>query len=187
MWSLSWSLWDRVPWPGVESRPPGPPWSPMYLCSFPSRMVVSFTREKWRAAVNTDTPCFPGPHSIMRYRHCIFFFLNKLKVCGNSALSKSIGAIFSTAVAPFISSWHILVILTIGLKRSVFIPIPKKGNAKECSNYCAVVLISAASKVMLKILQARLHPYVSWEFPDVQAGFTKGRGTKDQFATFLGS
>ena len=67
-------------------------------------------------------------------------------------------------------------------KRSVFIPIPKKGNAKECSNYCTVVLISHASKVMLKILQARLQQYVNRERPDVQAGFRKGRGTRDQIA-----
>ena len=69
-----------------------------------------------------------------------------------------------------------------GWKRSVFIPIPKKGNAKECSNYCTVVLISHASKLMLKILQARLQQYVNRELPDVQAGFRKGRGTRDQIA-----
>ena len=68
------------------------------------------------------------------------------------------------------------------LKRSVFIPIPKKGNAKECSNYCTVALISHASKVMLKILQARLQHCVNREFPDVQAGFRKGRGARDQIA-----
>ena len=67
-------------------------------------------------------------------------------------------------------------------KRSVFIPIPKKSNAKECSNYCTIALISHASKVMLKILQARLQQYVSYELPDVQAGFRKGRGTRDQIA-----
>ena len=67
-------------------------------------------------------------------------------------------------------------------KRSVFIPIPKKGNAKECSNYHTVELISHASKVMLKILQARLQLYVNRELPDVQAGFRKGRGTRDQIA-----
>jgi hypothetical protein len=65
-------------------------------------------------------------------------------------------------------------------KRSVFIPIPKKGNAKECSNCHTIVLISYASKVMLKILQARLQQYVNRELPDVQAGFRKGRGTRDQ-------
>ena len=65
---------------------------------------------------------------------------------------------------------------------SVFIPIPKKGNAKECSNYGTIALISHASKVMLKILQARLQQYVKREFPDVQAGFRKGRGTRDQTA-----
>src|SRR5574337_150016 len=65
---------------------------------------------------------------------------------------------------------------------SVFIPIPKKGNAKECSNYCTVALISHASKVMLKILQARLQQYVNRELPDVQAGFRKGGGTRDQIA-----
>ena len=67
-------------------------------------------------------------------------------------------------------------------KRSVFIPIPKKGNAKECSNYRTIALISHASKVMLKILQARLQQYVNRELPDVQAGFRKGRGTRDQIA-----
>ena len=68
-------------------------------------------------------------------------------------------------------------------KRSVFIAIPKKGNAKECSNYCTIAFISHASKVMLKILQARLQQYVNHELPDVQAGFTKGRGTRDQIAS----
>ena len=67
-----------------------------------------------------------------------------------------------------------------GWKGLVFIPIPKKGNAKECSIYCTIVLISHASKVMLKILQARLRQYVNHELPDVQAGFRKGRGTRDQ-------
>ena len=65
-------------------------------------------------------------------------------------------------------------------KRSVFIPIPKKGNAKECSNYRTIALISHASKVMLKILQARLRQYVNRELPDVQGGFRKCRGTRDQ-------
>ena len=67
-------------------------------------------------------------------------------------------------------------------KRSVFIPIPKKGNAKECSKYCTIALISHASKVMLKILQARLQQYMNRELPAVQAGFRKGRGTRDQIA-----
>ena len=65
---------------------------------------------------------------------------------------------------------------------SIFIPIPKKGNPKECSNYCTIALISHASKAMLKILQARLQQYVNQELPDVQAGFRKGRGTRDQIA-----
>ena len=67
-------------------------------------------------------------------------------------------------------------------KRSVFIPIPKKDNAKECSNYRTITLISHASKVMIKILQARIQPYVNCELPDAQAGFGKGRGTRDQSA-----
>ena len=67
-------------------------------------------------------------------------------------------------------------------KRSVFTPIPKKGNAKECSNYCTIALISHTSKIMLKILQARLQQYMNHELPDVQAGFRKGRGTRDQIA-----
>ena len=72
-------------------------------------------------------------------------------------------------------------------KRSVFIPMPKKGNTKDFSNYCTIVLISHASKVMLKILQARLQQYMNCEFPDVQAGFRKGRGTRDQLPTSAGS
>ena len=72
-------------------------------------------------------------------------------------------------------------------KRSVFIPIPKKGNAKECSNYHTIALISHASKVMLKILQARLQQYMNHELPDVQAGFRKGRGTRIKLPTSAGS
>ena len=67
-------------------------------------------------------------------------------------------------------------------ERSVFIPVLKKGSVKECSNYCTITLISHARKVMLKILQARLQQYVNQELPDVQAGFRKGRGTRDQIA-----
>ena len=67
-------------------------------------------------------------------------------------------------------------------KRSVFISIPKKGNAKECSNYHIIVLISHASKVILKVLQTRLQQYVNRELPNVQAGFRKSRGTRDQIA-----
>ena len=67
-------------------------------------------------------------------------------------------------------------------KRTVFIPIPKKGNAKKCSNYCTTALISHTSKVMLKILQARLQQYVNCELPYVQAGFRRGRETRDQIA-----
>ena len=69
-----------------------------------------------------------------------------------------------------------------GLEKVVFILIPKKGNAKECSNYCTIALISHTSKVMLKILQARLQQFVNHELTDVQAEFRKGRGTRDQIA-----
>ena len=72
-------------------------------------------------------------------------------------------------------------------KRSVFIPIPKKGNAKECSNYHTIALTSHASKVVLKILQARLQQYMNHELPDVQAGFRKGRGTEIKLPTSAGS
>ena len=72
-------------------------------------------------------------------------------------------------------------------KRSVFIPIPKKGNAKECSNYHTITLISHTSKTMLKILQARLQQYMNCELPGVQVGFRKGRGTRDQIPTSAGS
>ena len=67
-------------------------------------------------------------------------------------------------------------------RSSVFIPVPKKGNTKECPNYCIIALISHASKIMLKILQARLQQYVNQELPDVQAGFRRGRGTRYQIA-----
>ena len=67
-------------------------------------------------------------------------------------------------------------------KRSVFTSIPKKGNAKECSNYCTITLISHASKIMLRILQASLQQYMNHELPDVQGGFRKGRGTREQIA-----
>ena len=67
-------------------------------------------------------------------------------------------------------------------KRPAFIPIPKKGNAKECSYYCTIALISHASKVMVKILQARLQQHMNQEFPDIQDGFRKGRGTREQIA-----
>ena len=76
-------------------------------------------------------------------------------------------------------------IVATGLEKSVFIPIPKKGNAKEYSNYHTITLISHASKVMLKILQARLQQYVNHELPDVQAGFSKGRRTRDHIANIL--
>ena len=69
-----------------------------------------------------------------------------------------------------------------GLERSIFISVPKKGNAKECSDYHTIALISHASKVMLKILQARLQQYMNCELPDVQSGFRKGRGARDQIA-----
>ena len=72
-------------------------------------------------------------------------------------------------------------------KMSVFIPLPKKGNAKECSNYHTIALISHASKVMFKILQAKLQQYVNRELPDVQAGFRRGRGTRDQIANICWS
>ena len=72
--------------------------------------------------------------------------------------------------------------VSTGLERSVFIPIPKKGNAKECSNYYTTALNSHASKVMLKILQARFQQYMNQELPDVQGDFRKGRGTRDQIA-----
>ena len=72
-------------------------------------------------------------------------------------------------------------------KRSVFIPVPKKGNAKDCSNYCTIALISHARRVMLKILQFRFQQYMNHELPYVQAGFRKGRGTRDQTANIFGS
>ena len=72
--------------------------------------------------------------------------------------------------------------MTTGLEKSVFFPIPKKSNTKECSDCCTIVLISHASNVMLKILQSSLHQYMNLEFPDLQDRFRKGRGTRDQIA-----
>ena len=77
--------------------------------------------------------------------------------------------------------------VTTGLEKSVFIPIPKKDNAKECSIYCTIALISHAIKVMFKILQARLQQYMNRELPDVQAIFRKDRGTRDKLPTSIGS
>ena len=74
-----------------------------------------------------------------------------------------------------------------GLERAVFIPITKKGNAKECSNYCTIALISHGSRVTLKILQARLQQYMNRELSDVEAGFRKLTGTTDQIAKTVGS
>ena len=74
-----------------------------------------------------------------------------------------------------------------GFGKVSFIPVPKKSNDKECSNYHTTALISHASKIMLKILQARFQQYVNGEFPDVQAGFRKGRGSRDQIANIIGS
>ena len=74
-------------------------------------------------------------------------------------------------------------VVTRGLEKFSFIPIPKKGNAKECSNYCTIVLMLHASKVMLKILQARLQKYMNQELTDVPAGFCRGRRTRDQIAS----
>ena len=95
------------------------------------------------------------------------------------------------------SPWHILYSICQHIwktqqwpqdwKRSVFIPIPEKGNATECSNYGTIPLISHASKIMLKIVQARLQQYVNCELRDVQAGFRKGRGTRDQISMSTGS
>ena len=79
------------------------------------------------------------------------------------------------------ANWENSAVAT-GLEMSVFIPIPKKGNAKQCSNYHTIALISHASKVMLKILQTMLQQYMNHELPDFQAGFRKGRGTRDQIA-----
>ena len=73
-------------------------------------------------------------------------------------------------------------VVATGLEKVDFIPIPKKGNAKECSNYCTIALISHANKLMLKILQVRLQQYMNHELPDVQAGFRKGRGTREQIS-----
>ena len=79
------------------------------------------------------------------------------------------------------ANWENSAVAT-GLERSAFIPIPKKGNAKKCSNYCTIALISHTRKVMLKILQARLQQDMNYELPDVQARFRKGRETRHQIA-----
>ena len=109
---------------------------------------------------------------ICKYTHGKgFFFSLALFLLHNDFMSYlSIQQIWKTQQWP--QNWE----------RSVFIPIPKKDNAKECSNYCTIAFLSRASEVMLKILQARLQQYMNHELPDVQAGFRKGRGTRDQIA-----
>ena len=97
--------------------------------------------------------------------------------CGSASIILSLTSSFYISFTCFdFSPQH------LSWKMSVFIPIPKKGNAQECSNYCTIALISHTSKVMLKILQARLQQHMNRELPDVQAGFRKGRGTRDQIA-----
>ena len=131
-------------------------------------------------------------HSIvfLYFLHCSLrkAFLSLLAILWNSAFSC---VYLSLSPLPFASLLFIAVCKASiwktqqwpqDWKRSVFIPIPRKGKAKECSNYHTIALISHASKVMLKILQARLQQYVNHELPDVQAGFRKGRGTRDQIA-----
>ena len=111
----------------------------------------------------------------------------------SSTQSTELSSLCNTADSCWLSSSHMVMYMYCqqiwktqqwpqDWKRLVFIPIPKKGNAKECSNYRTIAFISHASKVILKILQARLQQYVNCELPDVQAGFRKGRGTRDQIA-----
>ena len=104
---------------------------------------------------------------------------NLFTIKGHAVLEKQI-----LIILIIYNKWKLLLRTGIYISRyKVFIPIPKKGNAKDCSNYCTIALISHPSKVMLKILQARLQQYMNRELPDVQAGFRKGRGTRDQIAS----
>ena len=121
-------------------------------------------------------------HSLLQGQICLLLqvFLDILLLHSSSLQWK--GHLFWVLVLKDLVGLHITVQLQFNWKRSVFIPIPKKSNAKECSNYHTIALISHASKVMLKILQARLQQYMNHELPDVQPGFRKDRGTRDQIA-----
>ena len=134
--------------------------------SLPLYDINASTPSKIRPLFQTPRSCW-----LTVYTNLSFFFPPKVQhreCCESAALN--IPAIWKMQQQP--QAW----------KRSVFIPIHKKGNAKECSNYHTIALISHASKVMLKILQARNQQYVNHELPDVQASFRKGRGTRDQIA-----
>ena len=108
------------------------------------------------------------------------------KACGGDGIPVELLQILQEYVAKLLHSTCHQICKTQqwpeGWKRSVFISIPKKGNTKECPNYHTIAYISHTSKVMLKILQARLQQYMNHEIPDVQGGFRKGRGTRDQIA-----
>ena len=119
---------------------------------------------------------------IALYRYCSFY---KLKICSDGILAELFQIIKDDVVKVLHSIYQQIWKIQQwpqDWKRSVFIPISKKGNVKECSNYQTIALITHTSKVMLKILQFRLQQYMDWELPDVQAGFRKGRGTRDQIA-----
>ena len=109
-------------------------------------------------------------NKIIRFRYLLLEAMCQIGDLGSPKLGTVCQQIWKTLQWP--QDW----------KRSVFIPVPKKGNAKEYSDYRTIALISHASKVMLKILQARLQQYVNLKLPDVQAGFRKGRGTRNQIA-----
>ena len=137
-------------------------------------------------------------------RGCLLSWQNSISLCPasfctirpNLPVTPGISWLTTSAFQSPIMRWHFFDALKVlhsicheiwktqqwpqDWKRSVFIPIPKKDNDKECSNYRTIALISHAGKVMLKILQVRLQQYVLYEHPDVQAGFRKGRGTRDQ-------
>ena len=119
---------------------------------------------------------------IALYRYCSFY---KLKICSDGILAELFQIIKDDVVKVLHSIYQQIWKIQQwpqDWKRSVFIPISKKGKVKECSNYQTIALITHTSKVMLKILQFRLQQYMDWELPDVQAGFRKGRGTRDQIA-----
>ena len=128
-----------------------------------------------------------GPDILECKVKCVLGSITTNKARGSDGIPAELSQILKDDAVKVLHSICQQIWKTQDWKRSVFIPIPKKGNGKECSNYCTIAFISHASKVMLKVLQARLQQYVNRELPDVQAGFRKSRGTRVKLPTSVGS
>ena len=168
---VSNSLWPH----GLQdARPP---------CSSPTPWVYSsLCSLSWWCHPTILSSVFPFSSHLQSFPASGSFQMRQFFTLGG----QSTGVSASTSVLPMNTQDLFPLGWPQNWKRSVFIPIPKKGSAKECSNYHTILLIPHTSKVMLKILQARLQQYVNQELPDVQAGFRKGRGTRDSYSQSYG-